>query len=60
MRLAQIRTIEAANRFVEEIYLPQVEKRFTVAPTGADAHRSAAGFDLEAILKRTGGAKRGQ
>ena len=35
---------------MERVYLPQVEQRFTVAAAGADAHRSAAGFDLEAIL----------
>ena len=50
LRLAGIRTLEAANRFVEEIYLPQVERRFTVEAAGADAHRDAAGYDLEAIF----------
>ena len=50
LRLAGINTTEAANRFVEEVYLPQVAERFTVAAAGADAHRSAAGYDLEAIL----------
>jgi hypothetical protein len=51
MRLAGIHTLEAANRFLEEVYLPQVNERFTVAPLGVvDAHRCAEGYDLEAIL----------
>lgn len=50
MRLAGVRTIEAANRFLEEVYLPQVEELYSVEPAGADAHRSAQGFDLEAIF----------
>jgi len=50
LRLAGVRTIEAANRFVEDVYLPQVNERFTVEPAGSDAHRSAQGYDLAAIL----------
>jgi len=51
MRLLGIATLAAANRFLEEIYLPRMEAKFAVAPASAvDAHRSAAGFDLEAIL----------
>jgi hypothetical protein len=51
MRLAKISTIEAANEFVEKIYLPQVNARFAVAPvSAADAHRGGEGYDLEAIL----------
>ena len=51
MRLLGIATLAAANRFLEEIYLPRMEEKFAVAPGSAvDAHRSAAGFDLEAIL----------
>lgn len=51
MGLLGISTIEAANRFLDEIYLPRMQKKFAVAPaSSADAHRSAEGFDLEAIL----------
>jgi transposase len=50
LRLAGVRTIEAANRFLQEVYLAQVAERFTVEAAGADAHRSARGYDLEAIL----------
>ena len=50
LRLAGVSSIEAANRFVEEHYLPQVNERFTVEAAGADAHRSAEGYDLEAIF----------
>ena len=50
MRLAGVRTLEAANLFLEAVYLPQVEERFTVEPAGPDAHRDAQGYDLEAIF----------
>lgn len=51
MRLLGISTIEAANRFVDEIYLPRMEQKFAVAAASSvDAHRSAQGFDLDAIL----------
>jgi len=51
LRLAGIATIEAANRFLERRYLPRANARFTSAPAdSADAHRSAQGWDLEAIL----------
>jgi transposase len=51
MRLLGIASIEAANRFLEEVYLPRMEAKFAVAPASAvDAHRAAAGYDLEAIL----------
>jgi len=51
MRLLGISTMAAANRFLEEIYLPRMEKKFAVAPgSQVDAHRSGEGFDLEAIL----------
>lgn len=51
MRLAGISTIAAANRFIAETYLPRMEKKFAVAPASSvDAHRSAEGLDLEAIL----------
>jgi transposase len=51
LRLAGISTIEAANTFLEETYLPFVNARFTVEPVcSVDAHRSADGFDLDAIF----------
>lgn len=51
MRLAGISTRAAANRFLEEVYLPRVETKFAVAPASAvDAHREGAGCDLEAIF----------
>jgi len=40
LRLAGVNTLEAANRFIEEVFLPQWEERFTVAPRRPrDAHR---------------------
>ena len=40
LRLAGVSTLEAANRFIEEVFLPQWEERFTVAPRRPrDAHR---------------------
>jgi transposase len=51
LRLAGIATIDAANAFLEATYIPLINRRFTVAPRCAvDAHRSADGFDLDAIL----------
>jgi transposase-like protein len=51
LRLADIATIDAANAFLEATYMPLVNRRFTVEPRCAvDAHRSADGFDLDAIF----------
>jgi len=51
LRLAGVTTIEAANRFLEEVYEPMVNTRFTVPPASTvDAHRSCRGFDRKAIL----------
>jgi transposase len=51
LRLAGISTIEAANRFLEETYLPERNRRFSVRPASSvDAHRSAAGLNLASIL----------
>ncbi|OQA30544.1 MAG: Chromosome partition protein Smc [Betaproteobacteria bacterium ADurb.Bin341] len=51
MRLLGIATIEAANRFLEEIYLPRLEQKFAIEPASAvDAHRPVKGYDLDAIL----------
>ena len=51
MRLRGIRTIEEANRFLEE-YLPGYNKRFAVCPKGKDnLHRAVGkGVDLDGIL----------
>jgi transposase len=51
LRLEGISTIEAANRYLEETYTPQVNRRFAVAPASkVDAHRGLKGYDLKAIL----------
>ena len=51
LRLLGIATLEAANRFLEEVYLPRINERFGVEPESAvDAHRSCEGLDLEAIF----------
>ena len=40
MRLAGVNTLEQANRYLEEVFLPAWEQRFTVAPRQSqDAHR---------------------
>jgi hypothetical protein len=40
MRLADVRTIEQANQFLEEVFVPFWEQRFAVAPRQRqDAHR---------------------
>ena len=44
-------TIPAANRYLEEVYLPERHRRFSVRPASSvDAHRPAAGLNLAAIL----------
>jgi transposase len=51
LRKAGIRTREQANRYLEEVFLPDWNERFTVAarhPT--DGHRSIEAMDLGAIL----------
>jgi transposase len=51
LRLAHISDLEAANRFLEEAWLPFWDQRFTREPrSGANAHRSIKGLDLAAIL----------
>lgn len=51
MRLERIATIEAANAFLAEKYLPKVNGKFAVRPREAvDAHRGTEGMNLEAIL----------
>lgn len=51
LRLADISTIDAANAFLDTVYMPMVNSRFTVEPTcPVDAHRPADEFDLDAIF----------
>jgi hypothetical protein len=54
MRLENIRTLEQANAFLENEYLPEWESLFTKAPvSGDDAHRPlTAQHDLDSILSR--------
>lgn len=52
MRLAGISTLEEANRYLEEVFIPEWEERWMVAPRNrTDAHRRVyRGQDLEAIF----------
>jgi transposase len=51
MRLDSINSIEAANEYLENYYLPKWNKKFTVEPvSNFNAHRSAKEYDLEAIF----------
>ena len=51
LRLEGICDVDSANRFLKEHYIDEYNERFAVAPASDhDAHRSAEGFDLDAIL----------
>lgn len=51
MRLANICSMEAANKFAQDVYIPAHNKRFAVDPAESiDAHRSLDGFDLNHIM----------
>jgi hypothetical protein len=51
LRLQGISDIHSANRFLKEHYIKAYNGQFVVEPASpADAHRSAEGFDLDAIL----------
>lgn len=51
LRKAGIRTREQANRYLEEVFLPDWNERFAVAARNEmDGHRSIEGMDLAAIL----------
>jgi transposase len=51
LRLRGIGTIQEANRFLDEQFIAFWNERFAVAPARPiDAHRSAQGLDLAAIL----------
>ncbi len=55
MRVAGISTLDAANRFLADSWVPFWNKRFVVEPENAlDAHRPLpAGIDLEALFAET-------
>jgi transposase len=52
LKLVGITTIEAANAFLREIYLPDYNARFAVEPAGGEgsAFTPIPGFDLDEIL----------
>ena len=54
LRTVGASTLEAAQQYLERVYLPLWNRRFTVEPTNSsDAHRPlAAAHDLAAILSR--------
>lgn len=53
MRRARIATLEEANVYLDEVFLPLWEQRFIYAPReSANAHRGRKGFDLNAIFSR--------
>jgi hypothetical protein len=55
LRLAGISTLEAANRFLEELYLPFWNERFATAPAEpSDTHRPLPkGVDLQRLFAET-------
>ena len=51
LRRNGIATIDEANRYLDEVFMPQWQQRFTVTPaSNVDAHRSRKGYDLDAIF----------
>jgi len=51
LRRKGIATIEEANRYLDEEFIPYWRQHFAVKPTSAaDAHRLRKGFDLDAIF----------
>jgi len=51
LRLRGIRSIAAANAYLEAEYVPMLNRRFTApAASTVDAHRPIQGYDLAAIL----------
>lgn len=51
MRQAGIAAIDEANAYLEQVFLPMWNEQFTCEPEEkVDAHRSTAGFDLDAIF----------
>jgi hypothetical protein len=53
LRIAKVKNLRDANRFLEDVFMPAWEKRFTVVPRSvADAHRALDTFDLDSVLCR--------
>ncbi len=51
MRLRGISTIEEANRFIEDEYLPKHNQKYAVAPkSNTNLHRSVENYDIANIL----------
>ena len=51
LRLESLSDLESANRFLKEHFIPSYNRQFAVPPASThDAHRSAEGFHLDAIL----------
>jgi hypothetical protein len=51
LRLARIATVEAANAFIRDVYLPEHNARFAVPPAAVgSAFVAIAGLDLDEIL----------
>lgn len=51
LRLENISTVDAANKFIQDVFLPSFNKKFTRRTDKTkDMHRSAEGFDLERIF----------
>jgi len=51
LRLANISTIEEANKFVREIYMPKHNAKFAVKPRSEiDLHRPVGSYDLDNIF----------
>jgi transposase len=51
LRLADVSTIQEANRFLEEVFTPDYIERFAQPPAHpVDAHRPIDGYDVDAIL----------
>jgi hypothetical protein len=51
LRVAHVSTLENANRFLEDFFLPYWQQRFTVEPRQAqDAHRPLGKLDLDSVL----------
>jgi hypothetical protein len=53
LRLAGVRTLEDANRYLEEVFLPEWNERFTrPAAHALDAHRPIGRQDLASVLAK--------
>ena len=51
LRKAGVRTLETANAYLEQVFLPMWNQRFVCAPANpADGHRSLAKLELSSIL----------